>query len=77
MLGLIPETTIRIGMLAPRSANWKLEPICIKRIGLKYIRTNNALENSKIKEEKFLQTYNNPLSKTIAFMEADKTKVEN
>jgi len=35
------------------------------------------MQNTKLKEDRFLNTYNNPLAKTIAFIEADKSKVEN
>lgn len=40
------------------------------------LRTQNAFENSKIKEERFLRDYANPLSKTTVFIEAGKQKVE-
>lgn len=40
------------------------------------VRTQNAFENSKIKEERFLRDYANPLSKTTVFIEAGKQKVE-
>mgnify|MGYP003467064989 FL=1 len=35
------------------------------------------MQNSKLKEEKYLRTYDNPLSKTTSFIEAAKMKVEN
>lgn len=36
----------------------------------------SALQNSKQKEEKYLKTYDNPLSKTTSFIEAGKQKIE-
>ncbi len=36
----------------------------------------NAIQNSKLKEEKYLRTYDNPLSKTTSFIEAGKQKIE-
>jgi hypothetical protein len=41
------------------------------------IRTNLAIQNSKIKEEKLLKEYANPLAKTTSFIDATKLKVEN
>jgi len=48
----------------------------LKRYCTRYGRTQNAFENTKIKEEKYLKDYANPLSKTTVFIEAGKQKIE-
>lgn len=47
-----------------------------QEVGREIFRTQNAFENSKVKEERFLRDYANPLSKTTVFIEAGKQKVE-
>lgn len=48
----------------------------IEKVHVKVARTQNAFQNTKMREEKMLRDYMNPLSKTTTFIQAAKMKVE-